>query len=151
MNTFVITGPSGVGKTQLLLDMQVARSPQDLFIIDPLGIAYRHWSQPFGGGCAGVALDHTGFLRDANDQVKAARTWAERHGKTLILVGESLTELRSVGIDLSDDALEIHLERTGAQYLLTLGSGGGAYPLASPHCTREELISAARRVFLLLD
>lgn len=151
MNTFVITGPSGVGKTQLLLDMQVARSPQDLFIVDPLGIAYRHWSQPFGGACAGIALDHAGFLRDPADQVKLARVWAERHRKTLILVGESLTELRSVGIEISDEALEIHLERTGAQHLLTLGRGEGAYPLASPYCTREEFISAARRVFLLLD
>ncbi|WOB11289.1 hypothetical protein [Piscinibacter gummiphilus] len=151
MNTFVITGPSGVGKSQLLLDMQVARSPHDLFIVDPLGIAIRQWSPSFGGGCAGIALDHTGFLREPGDQVLAARRWAEQQGKALILVGESLTELRSVGIEISDDALEIHLERTGAMHRLTLGRGEGAYPLASPYCTREEFIAAARRVFLLFD
>ena len=150
IQTLLITGQTGVGKSHLLLDIQSSRSPWDIHVVDPLGNEHLVWTSPSPMSLTAVAFDHVRFLRDASAQVRAARAWCERHGKVLILVDQQRFDFAAADIHVDETALEIQLERQRGDPCLTLIRGNTRLQLTRGS-TREHFIAEARRFLQVLE
>ena len=150
IQTLLITGPTGVGKSHLLLDLQSSRSPWDIHVVDPLGNEHLVWTNPSPAALSAVAFDHVCFLRDAGSQVRAARAWCQRHGKALILVDQRRSDFAAVDVDVYDTSLEIQLERQRGDPCLTLIKGDARLQLTRG-VTRDHFIAEARRFLQVFE
>lgn len=112
MNTIVMTGETGVGKTRVVEALGVERR---LMLIDPLGQqsvpalnlpnnGHPQWSAPEDPVDL-VVFDHATWLSGSADQVQKARAWCEKHQVNLLLVVQRQEDLDSLGISLPADEL----------------------------------------------
>ncbi|MDN3525311.1 hypothetical protein QWY79_08500 [Halomonas sabkhae] len=122
MNTIVMTGETGVGKTCVVEALGVGRR---VMLIDPLvqwsvptapaetvpGDGHQQWSAPTGPADL-VVFDHLSFLPDAEGQVRQATAWCEAHQVNLLLVVQFQEDLESLGISIpADERATVSLSR----------------------------------------
>ncbi|CBV43949.1 hypothetical protein [Halomonas elongata] len=123
MNTIVMSGETGVGKTRVVEALGVSRR---VMLVDPLlqwsvptapaetvpGDGHQQWSAPTGPADL-VVFDHLSFLPDAEDQVRQATAWCEAHQANLLLVVQFQEDLASLGISIpSDEHATVSLSRS---------------------------------------
>lgn len=119
MQTILITGNTGVGKSRLLCALAMQHQ---VAVIDPLVEARGIWMEP-AVSSRGVAIDHFSYLDEAKDIVAAATAWCEQYAVDLWLCDFSLMDFERKGITVPADAIELHLKRDVWPWPVTVTPG----------------------------
>lgn len=134
-NVFVLTGPTGQGKSHLLKKWK-DKAADKMLLLDPLATDVNTWESPVPGTVELVAIDHTVYLRRSDKFCKQVIDWATPNNVLVILVADRLRDLVANDIALPADVIAMELVgRAGEDGLMLTHQG------RQIHVTREDIES----------
>ena len=114
----VITGPSGVGKSQMLGSVS-EQSAGALFVVDGMADGCTHFIPPaVPESCNAVAVDH--FELGRWDLVEDAFAWCQEHQKHLWVVAQNRQSIETFIPEILTGAVELQMAEVQGQAQLTL-------------------------------
>jgi hypothetical protein len=126
MKVLVVTGKAASGKTFLLGHMS---KHCELHMVDQLTPSVITWEPPLTQVDA-VVLDHLAHGPNIVAIATLAAGWCEANGCPLILVGQSGADMDRVVSQLTDERVELHLERIPNSDLVRVIVGAGVVDLS---------------------